>query len=74
MASGEHHSGNIYECNPFGQRTRLRAVLGNSQSSTHLVTGVAFAGEAFSAQWQATAHGAYASGRDVAARLATMLS
>ncbi len=35
---------------------------------------VAFAGEAFSAQWQATAHGAYASGRGVAARLAAMLS
>lgn len=30
---------------------------------------VAFAGEAFSLQWQATAHGAYQSGRDVAARL-----
>lgn len=31
---------------------------------------VAFAGEAFSLGWQATAHGAYQSGRDVAARLA----
>jgi len=31
---------------------------------------VAFAGEAFSRQWQATAHGAYLSGRDVAARVA----
>lgn len=31
---------------------------------------VAFAGEAFSLRWQATAHGAYQSGRDVAARLA----
>lgn len=31
---------------------------------------VAFAGEAFSLHWQATAHGAYASGREVAARLA----
>lgn len=31
---------------------------------------VAFAGEALSRQWQATAHGAYQSGRDVAARLA----
>ena len=30
---------------------------------------VAFAGEAFSRRWQATAHGAYQSGRDVAARL-----
>jgi monoamine oxidase len=31
---------------------------------------VAFAGEAFSKQWEATAHGAWASGRDVAGRLA----
>ncbi|WP_165802891.1 flavin monoamine oxidase family protein [Pelagivirga sediminicola] len=31
---------------------------------------VAFAGEAFSPSWQATAHGAYASGRHVAARMA----
>ncbi|MEM7427667.1 MAG: NAD(P)/FAD-dependent oxidoreductase [Pseudomonadota bacterium] len=30
---------------------------------------VAFAGEAFSLSWQATAHGAYQSGRDVASRL-----
>ena len=29
---------------------------------------LAFAGEAFSTQWQATAHGAWASGRDVAGR------
>ncbi|WP_324752177.1 flavin monoamine oxidase family protein [Roseovarius sp. Pro17] len=34
---------------------------------------VAFAGEAFSPNWQATAHGAYASGRDVAARMAKNL-
>jgi monoamine oxidase len=31
---------------------------------------VAFAGEAFSLKWEATAHGAYQSGRDVAARIA----
>lgn len=31
---------------------------------------IGFAGEAFSLKWQATAHGAYQSGRDVAARLA----
>ncbi len=31
---------------------------------------VAFAGEAFSLNWEATAHGAYQSGRDVAGRLA----
>ncbi len=31
---------------------------------------IAFAGEAFSLKWQATAHGAYQSGRDVAARVA----
>lgn len=30
---------------------------------------LAFAGEAFSMQWEATAHGAWASGRDVAGRL-----
>ncbi|MEM8789992.1 MAG: NAD(P)/FAD-dependent oxidoreductase [Pseudomonadota bacterium] len=30
---------------------------------------IAFAGEAFSKPWQATAHGAYQSGRDVAARI-----
>ncbi|MEM6906360.1 MAG: FAD-dependent oxidoreductase, partial [Pseudomonadota bacterium] len=34
---------------------------------------IAFAGEAFSRQWQATAHGAYQSGRDVAARVAGAL-
>lgn len=34
---------------------------------------IAFAGEAFSRKWQATAHGAYQSGRDVAARIATVL-
>ncbi len=34
---------------------------------------VAFAGEAFSLHWQATAHGAYASGRDVAARMAALV-
>jgi len=35
---------------------------------------VAFAGEAFSPNWQATAHGAYASGRSVAVRMAGLLS
>ncbi|MEX1236041.1 MAG: NAD(P)/FAD-dependent oxidoreductase [Roseovarius sp.] len=35
---------------------------------------VAFAGEAFSPEWQATAHGAYASGRSVAERMAAQLS
>lgn len=34
---------------------------------------VSFAGEAFSRRWQATAHGAYQSGRDVGARLAAAL-
>ena len=34
---------------------------------------VAFAGEAFSPKWQATAHGAYTSGRHVAARMAEQL-
>lgn len=35
---------------------------------------LAFAGEAFSRQWEATAHGAWASGRDVAGRLVDNLS
>ncbi len=35
---------------------------------------LAFAGEAFSRQWEATAHGAWASGRDVAARLVDNLA
>ena len=35
---------------------------------------IAFAGEAFSPRWQATAHGAYQSGRDVAARVAAGLA
>ncbi|MBZ8118462.1 FAD-dependent oxidoreductase [Roseovarius sp. LXJ103] len=35
---------------------------------------VGFAGEAFSLKWQATAHGAYQSGRDVVARMAGTLS
>jgi monoamine oxidase len=34
---------------------------------------IVFAGEAFSANWYATAHGAYQSGREVAARLASRL-
>ncbi|MEZ5777716.1 MAG: FAD-dependent oxidoreductase [Paracoccaceae bacterium] len=34
---------------------------------------IAFAGEAFSPAWQATAHGAYQTGRDAAARLASRL-
>jgi monoamine oxidase len=34
---------------------------------------IVFAGEAFSPNWYATAHGAYQSGRDVAARLASRL-
>ena len=43
-------------------------------SSSSADTGnVAFAGEAFSRQWQATAHGAYQSGRDAAARVAEWL-
>jgi monoamine oxidase len=35
---------------------------------------VAFAGEAFSMDWQATAHGAYESGREVARRMAKQVS
>jgi len=35
---------------------------------------LAFAGEAFSKQWEATAHGAWASGRDVAGRLVDNLA
>jgi monoamine oxidase len=34
---------------------------------------IAFAGEAFSRGWYATAHGAYQSGRDAASRLAGLV-
>ncbi len=49
------------------------ALPGSAQFRRDMITRdtgtVAFAGEAFSPNWQATAHGAYASGRDVAARM-----
>jgi len=50
-----------------GAAARRHQMIGTDTGS------VAFAGEAFSLKWQATAHGAYQSGRDVAARLATHL-
>ncbi len=51
---------------------------GSAQFRRDMITrdtgSVAFAGEAFSLNWQATAHGAYQSGRDVAARMADHVS
>ncbi|WP_138936145.1 flavin monoamine oxidase family protein [Roseovarius arcticus] len=54
------------------------ALPGSAQFRRDMITrdtgNVAFAGEAFSPNWQATAHGAYASGRDVAARMVAQVS
>ncbi len=54
------------------------ALPGSAQFRRDMITRdtgrVVFAGEAFSPNWQATAHGAYASGRDVAGRMAALVS
>lgn len=59
---------------PFVRGSYSHARPGAAQLRRDLIarqTGrIGFAGEAFSLRWQATAHGAYQSGRDVAARLA----
>lgn len=47
-----------------GQDDARRRLIG------HYTGNIAFAGEAFSPDWHTTAHGAYQSGRDAAARLA----
>ncbi len=60
---------------PFVRGGYSYAAAGRADSRDRMMeadTGrIAFAGEAFSPRWQATAHGAYQSGRDVAARLAS---
>jgi monoamine oxidase len=60
---------------PFVRGGYSYAAAGRAESRGRMMeadTGrIAFAGEAFSRHWQATAHGAYQSGRDVAARLAS---
>jgi monoamine oxidase len=63
-----------WQANPFVRGGYSYARPGTAQKRHALIaadTGnVAFAGEAQSRRWQATAHGAYRSGRDVAARMA----
>ncbi|UXX82426.1 flavin monoamine oxidase family protein [Roseovarius pelagicus] len=63
--------------NPMVQGSYSHARPGYAQLRRDLIaadTGnVAFAGEAFSTRWQATAHGAWLSGQDVAARIAAQL-
>jgi len=63
--------------NPLIGGSYSHALPGAAQLRRDLIaadTGnVAFAGEALSAQWQATAHGAWQSGQDVATRIAAQL-
>jgi monoamine oxidase len=63
---------------PFVRGSYSHAVPGAARTRHRMIeadTGtVAFAGEAFSLDYQATAHGAYMSGRDVARHLARRLS
>ena len=62
-----------WQDNPLVQGAYSAVRPGFAQARRDLIdrhTGrIAFAGEAFSLTWQATAHGAYQSGQDVAARL-----
>ncbi|MCR9126154.1 MAG: FAD-dependent oxidoreductase [Rhodobacteraceae bacterium] len=64
--------------NPWVRGSYSHARPGKTASRHRMIaadTGnLAFAGEAFSMHWQATAHGAYQSGRDVAARIAEGLA
>lgn len=53
-----------YSYCPVGQDDARRRLIGFETGN------IAFAGEAFSPDWHTTAHGAYQSGRDAAARLA----
>ncbi|MCY1127316.1 NAD(P)/FAD-dependent oxidoreductase [Frigidibacter sp. RF13] len=66
-----------WQSNPLTRGAYSYAVSGKASSRARMIaadTGrIAFAGEAFSPRAQATAHGAYQSGRDVAARLLAML-
>jgi monoamine oxidase len=63
---------------PFVQGSYSHARPGSARVRHRMIeadTGrVAFAGEAFSMDWQATAHGAYESGREVARRMAKRIS
>jgi monoamine oxidase len=63
-----------WQGNPLVQGAYSAARPGRAQERRDAIaahTGrVAFAGEAFSLQWQATAHGAYQTGQDAVARLA----
>jgi len=67
-----------WEANPLIRGGYSYARVGASDARRRMIgadTGrVAFAGEAFSPRWQATAHGAYQSGRDVAARVQALLA
>ncbi len=67
-----------WQSNPLIRGAYSYARPGTAQSRHAMIaedTGsIAFAGEAFSRQWQATVHGAYQTGRDAAARLAENLS
>ncbi len=63
---------------PFILGSYSHAEPGSAQLRRDLISrdtgAIGFAGEAFSLKWQATAHGAYQSGRDVAGRMAGALS
>jgi len=63
---------------PFILGSYSHAQPGSAQLRRDLIardTGaIGFAGEAFSLHWQATAHGAYQSGRDVAGRISVRLA
>ncbi len=61
------HVGGAYSYARAGRVGSRHAMIGADTGT------VAFAGEAFSLKWQATAHGAYQSGRDVAGRMADAL-
>ncbi|GAB5469737.1 MAG: NAD(P)/FAD-dependent oxidoreductase [Rhodospirillales bacterium] len=63
--------------NPFVQGSYSHAAPGKAYLRHEMIAAdsgnLAFAGEAFSRNWQATAHGAYQSGRDVASRVAGLV-
>ena len=62
-----------WQDNPLVQGAYSAVLPGYAQARRDVIgqhTGrIGFAGEAFALQWQATAHGAYQSGQDVAARI-----
>jgi monoamine oxidase len=67
-----------WQANPFVQGAYSYTKPGLAKRRHEIIaaeTGdIVFAGEAFSLPWHTTAHGAYQSGRDVAARLAARLA